>query len=260
MSRASAGFADFFPTAPSVLQQKQKQAARQRQRARAKPVEPPVPVPIHPETVAATSAAIQDDPVESPTLVNGGSGGQGTPAQDDNESVQGDILNGVGSASSHTSTVSSVFSATNHPATYSTTGGASNTHTLTPLTNTDSSPPGRATSPPSQLKAANPNAIPKYDSTYDCQVMDESADPAASMTPSYTPPPPRLTARAEGKAVKGYKITYDPDLDRTTPSKERKKRTPVYQEFGEEVRDKSVEVIWFSKSCAFNRRPGSQEC
>ncbi|KAI9766528.1 MAG: histone methyltransferase set1 [Geoglossum simile] len=245
MSRASAGFADFFPTAPSVLQQKQKQAARQRQRARAKPVEPPVPVPIHPETVAATSASIQDDPVESPTLVNGGtngaggggSGEQGTPAQDDNESVQGDILNGVGSASSHTSTVSSVFSATNHPATYSTAGGASNAHTLTPLTNTDSSPPGRAATPPSQLKTTNPNSIPKYDPTYDCQAVDESADPAASMTPSYTPPPPRPTARAEGKVVKGYKITYDPDLDRTATSKERKKRTPVYQEFGEEDDD-----------------------
>src|SRR5437773_10187986 len=106
MSRASAGFADFFPTAPSVLQQKQKQAAKQRQRTRPKPVEPPVPVPIHPETVTATAASVQYELVENSTLVNGGSvgaggsGDQGTPAQDDNESVQGDILNGVGSASS----------------------------------------------------------------------------------------------------------------------------------------------------------------
>ena len=43
--------------------------------------------------------------------------------------------------------------------------------------------------------------------------------------------------------MKGYKITYDPDLDRTATSKERKKRTPVYQEFGEEVRDTPAEVI-----------------
>ncbi|KAI9781394.1 MAG: histone methyltransferase set1 [Geoglossum umbratile] len=246
MSRASAGFADFFPTAPSVLQQKQKQAAKQRQRARAKPIEPPVPVPIHPETVAATAASGQDDPVDSPTLVNGssssgggggGSGEQGTPAQDDNESVQGDILNGVGSASSHTSTVSSVFSAANHPTTYSTTGGASNTHTLTPLTNADSSPPARAATPPSELKPASSNSVPKYDPTYDCQAMGESADPTTSVTPLYTPPPPRLTARVEGKAVKGCKITYDPDLDKTATSKERKKRTPVYRDFGEEDDD-----------------------
>ncbi|KAI9866003.1 MAG: histone methyltransferase set1 [Trichoglossum hirsutum] len=242
MSRASAGFADFFPTAPSVLQQKQKQAAKQRQRARAKPVEPLVPVPIHPETVAATPASIQYELVESSNLVNGsvtsggngGSGDQGTPAQDDNESVQGDILNGVGSASSHTSTVSSVFSAANQPTTYSNTGGASNIHTLTPLTNTDSSPSGRAATPPPQSKRTDSNSTPKHDPSYGCQSMDEPAEPAASMTPLYTPPPPRQTARAEGKVVKGYKITYDPDVDKTATSKERKKRTPVYQNFGEE--------------------------
>ncbi|KAH0543493.1 hypothetical protein FGG08_002161 [Glutinoglossum americanum] len=240
MSRASAGFADFFPTAPSVLQQKKKQAVKQQQRARAKPVEPLAPIPIHPETIAAASASIQDELVENSTLVNGSSigggssGEQGTPAQDDNESVQGDTLNGVGSASSHTSTVSSVFSAANHPTTYSTAGGTSNTHTLTPLTNTDSSPPGRAATPPPRLKAASPNSNPKYDPTYDCQAMDEPTDLAASMTPLYTPPAPRRTARAEGKVVKGYKITYDPDLDKTATSRERKKRMPLYQNFGEE--------------------------
>ncbi|KAH0551499.1 hypothetical protein GP486_007286, partial [Trichoglossum hirsutum] len=56
------------------------------------------------------------------------------------------------------------------------------------------------------------------------------------MTPLHTPlplPPPRQTARPEGKVVKGCKITYDPDLDRTATSKERKKRTPIYRNFGE---------------------------
>lgn len=234
MSRASAGFADFFPTAPSVLQQKHKQAELERQRARKKAVlsHPAPGTHVDPGLVPSL------DLTHEGVMVNGGVPGGGREhqhgsSQDDNESVQGDILNGVGSASSHTSTASSIFSGTNNVLTGSHLGVQSSTHTLTPLTNTESSPPERINSP----SMSKP--------TYADRSDDQSTRVSSLVkVPDIAPRErlrmmallePRLRVQPPPGQAKGMICTYDPELDKTLSSKERKKLKPIYREFGLEV-------------------------
>lgn len=238
MSRASAGYADFFPTAPSVLQQKHKQATLDRQRARKKAVDTQS---VAPRTDLETTPAPPPPPPPPPSsdsahghgLVNGGVVGTG-PAQDDIESALGDLLNGVGSASSHTSTVSSVFSGVNNPLVGSNPGALSSAHALTPLTNTESSPAERATSPP----------LPK--SAYHDRILDRQPAASPSLVKALNDAPPENAqimtppdipgqARPSGRQVKGFWCTYDPELDKKLSSRERKKLKPVYKELGLEV-------------------------
>lgn len=166
--------------------------------------------------------------------MNGGLIGNGF-AQDDNDSAQGDLLNGVGSASSHTSTASSIFSSINNPLASSIAGTISNALALTPLTNTESSPAERTHSPPLSKSAclgktldrppAAPLSSPKVPN-----------DAPSEKSPIMSPPDLQLQARPTGKQLKGLWCTYDPELDKTLSSKEKKKLKPVYKELGLEVR------------------------
>ncbi|KAI9841163.1 MAG: histone methyltransferase set1 [Sclerophora amabilis] len=238
MSRA--GFADFFPTAPSVLQQKNKQAARERQRVKAtRPVEPPPAVATSPAEVQAPPST-RDDGVGASTVANGaGANGyhSSAAAQDDSESVQGDLLNGVGSASSHTSTVSSVFSAANPPPTNSGYTNLSGAHALTPLTNTESSPPEKPPSSPSAKSTCRQPVSEEYQNYGSLPAEPSSGEGPSAITPVQTPPPPRIQMRPTGNEVKGSKCTYDPELDKSLTSKEKKKLKPAYKEFGQEGDD-----------------------
>lgn len=127
---------------------------------------------------------------------------------DDTESLAGDTLNGVGSASSHDSTASSVFSTQqNQNAMASVTN--SNNH-LTPLTNIES-PPSFPSHPPSALPAKAQSTTPRHVNGLD----------------GPTPNPDgleRVPARDPSRSIKCITCTFD--------TKDKKKAKPIYKEFG----------------------------
>ena len=258
MSRASAGFADFFPTAPSVLQQKHRQAAKDQQRVKAKHVDPPTAAAADAVVPTATRSrnSVATNGVGGSARVNGHGEAQVT-AHDDNDSVQGDLLNGVGSASSHTSTVSSVFSTANNlQPTSSCSGRSQHAHTLTPLTNADSSPRERLATPPLTTSDILPRSRRK-------DVASAATKSPVHSAVASPPPPVRMYARPAGQAKKGGICTYDPELDKTLSSKEKRKLAPVYKDFGLEEQetptsDPRMSLIDYAKGTAnrpkFRRR------
>jgi [histone H3]-lysine4 N-trimethyltransferase SETD1 len=218
MSKTSAGFADFFPSAPSVLQQKRSKAAQERQRVKSKQTDDALADSVLSEvnsSRATANSAIYGVP--TPGSVNDGTtnGELATAPQDEAESAPGDVPAGAGSASS-TSTGSSIFSAGYPPSGMTTLNGVQ-AHTLTPLTSTDSSPPCKAGSP-SYARTSH-----TMGSTEDAPSM-ETANVKEAMTPARTPPTPKPSALPSG--AKGSKVTLDPDLD-----KKKRKLKVAYEDF-----------------------------
>jgi histone-lysine N-methyltransferase SETD1 len=224
MSRASAaGFADFFPAAPRAAKNK----AKERQRAKSKALDSPSATPVNHQQEANTPARSRDENAQVDQSGNGSNGANPEPAVpllDNSESPQGDLLNGVGSASSHASTISSVFSA---PPATTTFGGPSN---LTPLTTADSSPPPLVASPHHSNTAtagSSSHSLP-VDSTFpEKDVAEVQSHPSVQDFPV-----PRIQARDPNRDVKGEKCTYDPQLDPKLSSSDRKKAKPIYKVFG----------------------------
>lgn len=231
MSRASAGsFADFFPNAPSVLQQKRKDVGKERSQTE-----------LHGVGHPAGASLLRDIPASSPALAE--HLGNGTPTGKDSDSNltpqhdddlhtinSGDVLNGVGSASSLSSTVSSVFSNNNSLAMPFYPGATLSS--LTPLTNTDLSPPGKT---PSRNTSKPPHVsmLTGIASPYGAPA-DPSHNESETITPVHTPPEPNLQARPGPGERKGYKTIYDPELDPKLASKDKKKQKPRVKYFGEE--------------------------
>ncbi|EGE01408.1 histone-lysine N-methyltransferase [Trichophyton equinum CBS 127.97] len=252
MSRASAGFADFFPTAPSVLQKKRSsKAAGSSSRLKGRSAAADFFAEEHHDdgggggggggllldddedqhaaggasSASASASASTADQTETATPVDpysAGSGGSTGPA------------NGIGArvgSSSSTATESASSAA-------ATTLNGMSASALTPLTNTDSSPPRKSGSPmlsSSRLADSEQSSI---------STAASSASAAASVAVEYEnhhakaavvsrlPPPPR-----------GYRLVYDPDLDKRPPASRDKRRKPQYVAFGEgdSVSDAAVE-------------------
>jgi [histone H3]-lysine4 N-trimethyltransferase SETD1 len=224
MSRASAaGFADFFPAAPRAAKNK----AKERQRAKSKALDSPSATPVNPQQEASTLSRSRDENAQSELSTDGPNGANIEPAVpllDASESPQGDLLNGVGSASSHASTISSVFSA---PPATTTFGGPSN---LTPLTTDDSSPPPLLASP---HRSNTTTAIPLSRSfPADSSFPEKEVAEAQIQSSLQDSPAPRIHARDPNRGVKGEKCTYDPQLDHKLSSSDRKKAKPIYKVFG----------------------------
>ena len=230
MSRSSKGFADFFPTAPSVLQQKRSRTAQDRKRRETPPVLDGSPLPVSSD-LNATSVSHVDR--GGHLLPNGTNADHAMPdalpiAHEEIEPVPGDLLNGVGSASS-TSTVSSVFSSHNPPLDSNQRGKFSHS-TLTPLTNDHSSPPGVNKSP------AYAKQEPRSNSS--AQTLSKPLSPKR-------PRPPNMTtslnsrnfvqARPGNGEPKGVRIIYDPELDKSISSKERRSRQARYKDIPDDV-------------------------
>jgi len=137
--------------------------------------------------------------------------------QDDLDQYAGDMLNGAGSASS-TSTISSIFSERiAHPSAFG--ANAMTSTTLTPLTNTESSPRGKLTSP-------------SFDHNYAAVTTNNAFSARGDMTPQLTPPATtKLAARSQDLEIKGWKCIWDPELDKTA-SKDKRKMKAQYEEFG----------------------------
>lgn len=243
----SAGFKDFFPLATREAKNK----AKERQKSKSKTVDSPSSQPsasdhdasilkardLNAQSVDGGSGVI----TESATLDGSVPDGAALVAED-NESVQGDLLNGVGSASSNTSTISSVFSA---PPATSTFGGSNNASSLTPLTTADSSPPGQEPSP----RYPNTNTLNMI--SRDQSVDKLSSSRAVTSTPPQSteqiPLPARIHLRDPNKGVKGNKCTYDPQLDPKLSSSDKKKTKPIYKVFGLVCTHSAGSVILFVK-------------
>jgi [histone H3]-lysine4 N-trimethyltransferase SETD1 len=226
MSRATQNFAAFFPSAPRAAKDK----AKEREKSKSQSLESPGIRPSADTHVVSTNSRAGDtgssrSTKESLVTVTD----IAAPQAEDNESISGDILNGVGSASSHTSTVSSVFSAPAQQSNMSTSGGARNVSSLTPLTNTESSPL-RIPSP----KQSKPGALPTISSVSanEKAVLDNDSPPAQPALADQLPSDPRVYARDPNRGIKGIICTYDPLLDRKLGSNEKKKAKPIYKEFG----------------------------
>jgi histone-lysine N-methyltransferase SETD1 len=138
MSRApAASFAQFFPSAPRAAKDKAKEREK---------VKPQIPDSTTKPHVADSPLGASQPPAEDASLFHPAGEGNilvadsAAPSAEDHASPPGDILNGVGSASSYASTISSVFSAPAPSQNMSTSGAAQHVSSLTPLTAIDSSP------------------------------------------------------------------------------------------------------------------------
>lgn len=235
MSRSSKGFADFFPTAPSVLQQKRSKAAQIRRKTKSPALEE------HSSANASSlPSGLSHRQVEGPILTNGVHhdeirSGLTSVAQDEGECAPGDLLNGVGSASS-TSTVSSIFSTSHHAPNMAHPNETHNSTSLTPMTNADSSPQSNTFDSPQNQRIREKGIS---DRKQNCTPPPYAAtEPPASLRQQHAQPLPRTLARPGRGEVKGLKVTYDPDLDKKLTSKERKSRQVIFEEFGKEVRSR----------------------
>lgn len=197
--------ADFFPAAPAVLQQRrierkhddvrsQTDASRQSRNRH--------------DIDARTEQTAKQRP-KDPVVTN-------VPSrmQYEIEQYSGDLLNGAGSTGSE-STMSSVFSDRNHTTQTMTVAST----TLTPLTNTESSPRAKVTSP-------------TFDTNYDARISSRANAAPGNLTPSLSPPAARMSTRPADLAIKGMKCVYDPELDKTISAKDRRKMKPTIEEFG----------------------------
>lgn len=223
-----ASFAQFFPSAPRAAKDK----AKEREKVKSSQIqESPKVRAANAQAVLTNSLAIIDDAGLNP---RGSSESKISPPEvlptsqaDDNESLQGDLLlNGVGSASSHASTVSSVFSASAPHSNNMSAGGSKNTSSLTPLTNIDSSP-NRVTSP-----RHHKSGVPSSGLAADTTTAPHDVPQAQPALAEPEPTTPRIFARDPNIGIKGIKCTYDPLTDKTISSSKHKKSKVVYKEFG----------------------------
>ncbi|KAI4259429.1 MAG: hypothetical protein LQ352_000737 [Teloschistes flavicans] len=231
MSRSSKGFADFFPTAPSVLQRKRSRATGSRHG-----LEPAaiggnsplhrctsnVPVAIHERDSGRHQASgMVTDLCSAPSL----------SVQEEGDCAQGDLLNGVGSASS-TSTASSIFSAVNRKQSLVNQQDLHSSTSATPLTHIDASPSGETMiSPTKDHGRSGKGTTQRLKGDF----MPTGRTEFFQSSNSGMQDPPRLLHARPGKGeVKGEKIRYDPDLDKNKniSSKEKRLRKPEYVPFG----------------------------
>jgi len=188
--------------------------------------------------LAEAAGGEREGPVVSPRSRKGLLATTSTPRNDDEPQVisPGDLVNSIGSASSLSSAASSVFSS--NPSTMPTYGaGASGAPSLTPITNTESSPPTKTLSP----RAAKRTYDQMQNGTSPYRANDTSSHNATgTMTPIQTPPDPPKQARPGPKDIKGIKCTYDPEIDDKLSSADRKRYKARYKAFGAEVCSTSI--------------------
>lgn len=233
MSRSSKGFADFFPTAPSVLQQKRSKASQDRRRHQSPSAGLSCSSSALPGPPASSDGEVEGDTLANRTL-NGHAGTMpNSLTHEENDIANSDIAHEVGSTSS-TSTTSSIFSAANRDANMAHQDGPHKSTSLTPLTNTDSSPRANGNiSPPKRrihdehLSVEN-SALSPRDQLEGASIY-QGIDPARAYLP------PALSARPGKGEIKGFKAIYDPDLDKTLKGKEKRSRQVQFSPFGAEV-------------------------
>ena len=217
MSRSSKGFADFFPTAPSVLSQKRsrpKEPEREGRRASPPSYGRHAREPEHSSPRRQDPRLAHREKQESHEC-----GEQAFRFTDEVDANHGDLLNGVGSASS-TSTNSSLFDASR--STTAVNGGGLISKSLTPLTNTELSPSNYSKPAPAEtavltLERARP---PNQDSHPTSNRTMSRHHPSLSKAVESKKVWPQ--ARPGKGQLRGEKLVYDPELDRKLDRNQRK--------------------------------------
>ncbi|KAI1931084.1 histone methyltransferase set1 [Ophidiomyces ophidiicola] len=219
MSRTPAGFADFFPTAPSVLQKKRSKAAQDRQALKSRQCEitetilnPGLPALEKSDCDCAVDATsktcerdVNDANSEPPHVFLG----ELNSASDNSNGTE---------LPSNTSTGSSVYSSTSVVELHL---SGTLPCALIPQANPDPLPPCKVDGQ-LRLKPGVATQLP---------TCDTSNGPVFSNVALYTPPTPDIHARLVKNDVCGYKIVYDPDLDRKSSLNDKRKKAQ-YTPFG----------------------------
>ncbi|KAI9668137.1 MAG: histone methyltransferase set1 [Bathelium mastoideum] len=234
MSRASAAsFAAFFPNAPSVLEKKRKRSSSQA-------AEPPSKSAALESSASRPTGGDRAEPSTAPSEARpiaeqaAAAAPQGPSAREDDEirsSESGDILNGVGSASSLTSTNSSLFSNPHHHYSSHSGGAASAAHALTPLTNPEPSPPAKVESP---IQPKSTNGVIHMDQSPPTgmpAVAELGNHAPSTITPAHTPPDIKRSAQPAVGEVRGFKIHFDPETAEGLTREQRKKSKVKYRTF-----------------------------
>lgn len=152
------------------------------------------------------------------------------PPHDDNARRSDELLNLVDSGSATPSPASSTFSP---PITMSRSGHAISLHALTPLTSSDSSPPGKLPSPRSAKPSYETMSATASSRTAPSSALNNETD---TITPVNTPPETKRTIwPADGVVAK--RLYYDPSTDTKIDKKARQSRPPQYKSIVDKVRD-----------------------
>ena len=222
MSRSSKGFADFFPTAPSVLQQKRSKPLQGRKRPRSPSGEDAtssqrIPMPH------TSSQRSEDGRSTSNAMFNGQRRAEQLPnLPDDGDTAHGDLLNGVGSASS-TSTSSSLFSINQNQREAKIKNGSAS---LTPNTNVDSPPHHSSLASPGR-KQVHGKTVSTKDPPNIVTFPTVNSEAQSSLDPSCGPSFSRTHTQPQLREWKGARVIYDPELDSKLTSREEKKGRSV---------------------------------
>ncbi|KAL8943654.1 MAG: hypothetical protein Q9216_000942 [Gyalolechia sp. 2 TL-2023] len=239
MSRSSKGFADFFPTAPSVLQQRKRTRGTEDCGSQA-PTSTRGGSSQHYQSTSPRTAQIEGK-VNQQQVSNV----KGDPeavtnlqVQEEGDGNQGDLLNGIGSASS-SSTASSVFSGSNravHPVYQH---NPNHCTSWTPLTHVDASPSRDAMDSPPQDRSGTAKAAAAAAAELNSGDSGSGINTKPMESPSaLTKEPARnLSARPAKGEVKGEKAQYDPFLDKKLSKNEQRAAKPVHIPFGQKDDD-----------------------
>ncbi|KAI4209632.1 MAG: hypothetical protein LQ351_007432 [Letrouitia transgressa] len=237
MSRSSKGYADFFPTAPSVLQKRPNglQTHQRKSPSTAKPSS------SHASHIPPAEATSKGNPAVLHTShTNGDSGGElNTTVHPENEPATGDLLNGVGSASSST-TVSSVFSGSHRPSNVVSSNVPHGSNSLTPLSNIDCSP---SNVPINSPQRRNHDRV-KYslDSPRPVAANDLMSPKRSSTLHDYTKRSPQ--ARPNVGEVTGFKAVSSSEPASESNKKERAGPVKFYRQPDEPIpSDPRLEVV-----------------
>ena len=156
------------------------------------------------------------------------------PPHDEREFSRADIANEIGSASS-TSTVSSVFSNKQRSSKLAPASSASNLTDLTPLTNMDSSPRTNGMHSPARRPALEAlSALAPTPPSPSIASSGKACSPTESEF-GQSHHAKRPQARPGRGKPKGYRITYDPAMDKSGKAKDKRYREAQYEPFEEEV-------------------------
>ncbi|PNY18312.1 Histone-lysine N-methyltransferase, H3 lysine-4 specific [Tolypocladium capitatum] len=196
-------FAQFFPNAPKVRAEAQAQSqGRAADRERSSRGISGADSSREPAAALGASATTTDAPHPHPHA-------------DDNESPTAEMSSTVGSASSHASSASSIFSSSLRPS--ATAPSSSLRDSLSNSPAPAPKPEIPASAPTDQARQASLHARPAVNNG-----SLSHGRPSAEHVPARDPLP----------SVKGMKCTYDPILDRLRNKGARKNAKPTYKEFG----------------------------
>ncbi|KAK8857194.1 Histone-lysine N-methyltransferase H3 lysine-4 specific [Apiospora arundinis] len=234
-SASGTGFAQFFPAAPRAAREK----ATERERAKSRASSDAADRDPRMSSSISSTFGLRDGPAKSDLSISDAA--HPLIPIDDTESTQGDILNGVGSASSHASTTSSVFSANNQSASLNNFSSRASNSALTPLTNAGSSPSSHI--PPSnqfnlhrnkQQTTSGSSQLAEAPRTQDGTSASHITTSTSSSSSHRHGIVDRIPARDPARQIKGTKRTYDPLTDKNLSSTDRKSKKPVYKDIGSE--------------------------